>query len=310
MYILTLALFMTGVSPAFTDVLTSEWMGAFAEYNLVDIPVIPGTHQSGIRKPANAASYVAWGWARTQVMTLKDQLENGVRFLDLRVSVKARKERVILSHSILSNLSLEDALEVVAQFLTEHESEGVILLIRRDTAFGDLSLHQRRILSEVLRKSNLDLADVSCTENNLGSIKVKHIAGKALIFTEPNTLIPTLPFLWRSTLTYQDIWRSKSMRNAKKLITTYMSRPYSNKRDELGGVAIDGNFPPLQQIHSSLKLNSWFMDNLLTNWTQRLYSKIGIVLIDFATPQYLQSLVKINFLASPQPSYNTYRYDA
>jgi hypothetical protein len=292
-YIVSIIQFLIGLTAGATAVDKSDWMSGFSEYKLVDLPVIPGTHHSGVRRPASIASYVAWGWMQCQEMKLRDQLENGVRFLDLRVFVDASSERVILSHSFLSNVSFLDALNIVSQFLQDHTSEGVIILVRGDTAFGDLNQAQMDVLSDLILKAGLPLADVSSEVNTLGSIKVKDIAGKILLFAEPLTLNATVPFLWRSTLKYRDIWRNGSSSEAKDVINTYMTTPYSHEEGEFGGVALDGNFIPIQQKYSSPMMNAWFMENLTSTWQSR--AKVGIVVIDFATPEYLHALVDINF---------------
>lgn len=267
----------------------SNWMESFQNYNLVDLPIIPGTHHSALLTPAWFYTYLPWAWAKCQTMSLMNQLDNGVRFLDLRVFVDVEARDVIISHTFLSNTSLLEALIVIGEFLQLHPSEGLIVLLRRDFHFGVLTADAIALLSGIVRQSGLSIVDVP--KESLGSVKVSDIAGKILLFTEEATLESNIPYLLRTQLEYRDVWRTSSMDEARDSVHDYMSKPYNHRPAAFGGVALDGQFGIWQPRHTSPGLNRWFVTNLTSSWASR---KIGIVMIDFATPEILASLVQTN----------------
>ncbi|POS86775.1 hypothetical protein EPUL_001534 [Erysiphe pulchra] len=110
------------------------WMGELED----DLPLsalsIPGTHNS-------PTCYTALPSVRCQAVNVKTQLQNGVRFLDLRVQpenpLDASKDHLILVHSafpvsLTGNKYLRDVIKIVDAFLDVNPSETVIISIKRE----------------------------------------------------------------------------------------------------------------------------------------------------------------------------------
>lgn len=270
-----------------------NWMESFAEWRLVDIPIIPGTHHSGVNNPRKRTSQPVWGWAKCQDIGIEEQLHYGVRFFDLRVRIIPKTEEVLISHGLTSDTSLAEAIEVISTYLQEHESEGVVMYIRADRWHG-VDKDSADLLAKIIKTTGMPLVK----DPILANLRVKDIAGKALLISTPETLSPQsgIPFLTNDKLQYCDIWQESTLDGAKSKIEAYMLKK-PERGDVFGGVAIDGTFPIRQQSQTSRELNTWFVDMLSSDdaWKDRIeLHQFGIVMIDFADFDLLNFLIGIN----------------
>lgn len=292
----------SGVSSASmkSSPMLENWMERFGDWRLVDIPVFPGTHHSGVNNPRKRTSQPVWGWAKCQDIGIEEQLHIGVRFFDLRIRVIPKTNEVLISHGLTSDTSLAEALDVIAGYLHTHSTEGVILYIRADKWHG-IDAECSQLLLEVITGSKITLSDET---NGLKDFRVKHLAGKALIVTPEETFapvaeastLPVVPFISSTCLQYCDIWQAGSIEEAKAKIDEYMTNGV-RAVDAFGGVALDGTFPIRQQSQTSRELNAWFIEKLSNEdkWKDKIeLGQFGIVLIDFADFDILTFLIGIN----------------
>ena len=315
------------------EVAGADWMADLQDLRVLDLPVIPGTHHSGVLNPRNLHSRVLWGWAQCQSTSIESQLLFGVRFLDLRVRVF--RNEVILSHRFLSDTSLNDALTTVKKFLSLHATETVLLLIRRD-ARHDFSVSDAVRLAEVIINSNVPIygtiddpgahdVRMHFHQENLGLdyLLVSDLAGHVVIFAdETDFVLPPgsldvynnfpssenrpvyIPHISNTVLTYVDIWREPTVVDAQSKIEEYLTHRYARGRTDMssfGGVALDSTFTligsiPDWPIRTNPELNLWFLKNLGLNWKHKVKKEnpLGIVILDFATFENIQDLVSYN----------------
>ena len=272
-----------------------NWMQNFAEWRLLDVPIIPGTHHSGVNNPRKRTSQPVWGWAKCQDIGIEEQLHYGVRFFDLRVRIIPKTEEVLISHGLTSDTSLAEAIEVIFGFLQEHPSEGVIMYIRADRWHG-VDKDSADLLAKIIKTTGMPLVQ----EPNISSLRVKDISGRALLISTPDTIRPQsgIPFLTNEILQYCDIFQESTIDGAKSKIESYMLKKPENTTDAFGGVAIDGTFPIRQQSQTSRELNAWFIEMLSTDdaWKDRIeLHPFGILMIDFADFDILNFLISINY---------------
>lgn len=115
---------------------TANWMGQLvgqtvagnsddSKFTLRDL-VLPGSHDSasgtiGPCKPFSAAG-------RTQNLTVGQQLEAGVRYLDVRVAASTKGGDLLsIWHGCLEGGKFEDVLQEVTDFVQNHDKEVIIL---------------------------------------------------------------------------------------------------------------------------------------------------------------------------------------
>jgi 1-phosphatidylinositol phosphodiesterase len=118
----------------FSSVSLGSWMSKLKDEYPLSALSIPGTHNS-------PAHHIALPSVRCQVATIKEQLENGVRFLDIRLQPEnprdSSKDGLILVHSafpisLTGHKYFRDLVNDVITFLDQNPSETVIMSLKRE----------------------------------------------------------------------------------------------------------------------------------------------------------------------------------
>ncbi|RXN33528.1 T-box-containing TBXT-like protein [Labeo rohita] len=88
-------------------------------------------------------------WATTQEDSITNQLDLGIRFLDLRIAHKIKDPDKVFyfAHGIYSLLTVKEALTEVAHWLDQHSKEVVIIAL---SAFDGMNLDQHKDLIQFL----------------------------------------------------------------------------------------------------------------------------------------------------------------
>uniref|UniRef100_A0A8C6U1N6 Phosphatidylinositol-specific phospholipase C X domain-containing protein n=1 Tax=Neogobius melanostomus TaxID=47308 RepID=A0A8C6U1N6_9GOBI len=148
----------------------SDWMSQLPAHKqtsmLYDL-VIPGSHDSmsydldinsSIIEPNLLKTYshmrivraIMERWAKTQESTMRQQLDAGARYFDLRI---ARKEndpdptRLYFYHGLLTHTDVETVLRAINDWAEQHPKEIIILALSHFKGFGsnELQLHQHLV---------------------------------------------------------------------------------------------------------------------------------------------------------------------
>lgn len=111
----------------------NDWMKNIPDSCLISEINIPGTHDS-------CARFIHFSRnAKCQELSITEQLQIGIRFIDLRV--KKKKDELILVHGVLTCyedknkkniLSLDKVIAECRKFLSLYPSETVLLSLKRD----------------------------------------------------------------------------------------------------------------------------------------------------------------------------------
>lgn len=122
-----------------------SWMGDIPDDVLVTALSIPGTHDSGcIDGPV--------GFAKTQNLDIAEQLNAGIRFLDIRLAHYQDDLRV--HHDVVyMGKNYNDVLQICVDFLAAHPSEAIIMSVKEEERFdaplGDFAPSE--VLGRLLR---------------------------------------------------------------------------------------------------------------------------------------------------------------
>ncbi|KAI1770705.1 PLC-like phosphodiesterase [Hypoxylon cercidicola] len=108
----------------------SSWMRELRDEYPLSALSIPGTHNS-------PTCHVALPSVRCQAVGIRDQLDNGVRFFDIRVNVNSDSSDLALVHSafpisLTGNKYFKDMLDVIYTFLDANPSETLIMSVKRE----------------------------------------------------------------------------------------------------------------------------------------------------------------------------------
>lgn len=125
-----------------------SWMAKLKNETPLSALSIPGTHNS-------PTCHTALPSVRCQAVGVKEQLHNGVRFLDIRVqpedAVDHTKEGLILVHSafpisLTGNKYFRDLQNTVYEFLDANPSETVIISLKREGLGKSSDQHFSKVL--------------------------------------------------------------------------------------------------------------------------------------------------------------------
>ncbi|KAF2639881.1 1-phosphatidylinositol phosphodiesterase precursor [Massarina eburnea CBS 473.64] len=128
----------------------SRWMDSLPSALPVSAISIPGTHNAHTH-------YRGLPSVRCQVNTIKTQLENGIRFLDVRVqpasaSDTSKKDLYLVHGAFPISLSgtkyFAPLLQILYTFLDEHPSETILLSLKREGVGSATDDHLAAILTQ------------------------------------------------------------------------------------------------------------------------------------------------------------------
>lgn len=104
-----------------------DWMITIPNSRFLSEIAIPGTHDS----MAHSASLPFRSIVRTQTMNLEQQLESGIRYLDIRLAYKV--DHFELYHGSVSlGYRFEDVLNTVQKYLKNYPTETVLMRIKQE----------------------------------------------------------------------------------------------------------------------------------------------------------------------------------
>lgn len=122
-----------------SDVAASDWMGVIRDDTKLTEITMPGTHDSCARKFHNEDPFgVTSGISKCQNLTITEQLNAGVRFLDIRCEVNADNHTMKTVHGSTDCWNgndyyyLDYVFQDVYNFLDAHPSETVLISIKED----------------------------------------------------------------------------------------------------------------------------------------------------------------------------------
>jgi len=142
---------------------------------------IPGSHDSGsygisgrsriapdaeniIRKLFPFVPCVIRRWSKTQQYSIEDQLNNGIRYLDLRVASNASNDKLYFVHALFCE-EITEPFEDLLGFLQKHPKEVVILDFQHFYDFS--SQHHIQLISFIMKLFDGKIFVRSLEESNL-----------------------------------------------------------------------------------------------------------------------------------------------
>lgn len=106
------------------DIQPADWMSMLEDDLPVSSLTIPGTHDSAAHGPF--LPFVV-----THFMSIAEQLEVGIRFLDLRCALRSDIVQMVHGRAFLSQ-TFAEVLQSMYMFLDKHSTEGMIVTINQD----------------------------------------------------------------------------------------------------------------------------------------------------------------------------------
>lgn len=154
------------------EVLYSDWMKNISDETYLNDIVIPGSHDAG--------SYDMVWLGETQKYTIKEQLNVGVRYFDIRVNYE--DDEYVIFHSIINGVKFIPILNDIKEFITNNPTE--VLLLDFQHFSGNSQNGVYNLITEYLYNNNLLVVNET-TKSDLefiNSLKLKDVRGKCIIF--------------------------------------------------------------------------------------------------------------------------------
>lgn len=246
---------------------------------------IPGTHDSGAMHSFLDVS------GKCQDLNILNQLNIGVRFLDIRLQLVNDKLNVV--HSFVDQgLTFDNVLKDLNSFLNNNESEFIIMSLKEDADSKNSSVDFDDTLISVLKENKrIKLENLPET---LGEARGNiYILNR---FTDEELGIQAYSGWLDSTsfelgnLYVQDNYCIKDVNI--KIEDIKRTIEFSNNKDKLvlnfTSCYLDDAFPPTYAATACKTINDWLLENINND------NHLGIMIIDFATKELVESIYKRN----------------
>lgn len=112
--------------------LPQRWMSYLDDDTELSDISIPGTHDSGTK----TYSSLIKGLGRCQNMSIGQQLRDGIRFLDIRLTLLGINNLVVAHGPVNVNLKFLNVLNSCKAFLEDNPGETIVMLVNRATSHG------------------------------------------------------------------------------------------------------------------------------------------------------------------------------
>ena len=282
----------------------ADWLKLMQDFRVVDIPILPGSHNSASAEPREKMEGPMFKqFARQQEISIRDQLLSGARVLDFRLRFeggladKARgaleldedaHSRIRISHGFDTSYRLEDALAEVMAFLYSHPTEFVVILLKGDwepkKKFASDENKAQRVseVANVLKTSGLGFVHPEEARND--DIKVSDVKGRVFLVSDwlqddptddKNDLLQSNGIAYFSRSKYYkvcDIWNTKSKDAALTRIDNFMIMSRRTDENDRSLFALPGAalfvgvaLDRTEPCGRPKKWADWFASNLETN---------------------------------------------
>lgn len=292
-----------------------DWLKKLSDLLLISEINIPGTHDSCTFKVQFPLL------AKCQSKTITQQLNSGVRFLDIRVEKDG--ERLKLVHDIANckspsntkkNLYLEDIINDCKNFLLENPSETILLSYKRDDGanqeetfdvFFENYLNKDAIwykenrvpaLKEVrgkivlLNRDNIDKSNEKYTDLNTGINLSTWIYQKENVerIYETAELLSRNESITGKTFTVQDLY---GLTPQKKWSLTVL--PFIKNPPETDDILI--TFFSCGSPFYNPKRSAKYINKKLTKVNLEKGKKYGWIILDYPTENFTKEIIDSNF---------------
>ena len=281
---------------------SSNWMERIRDETKLSALSIPGTHDSATQYVSLSSIF------QCQDTAIKTQLENGYRYLDIRLVIDGQD--LILKHNFAKcknnnsffskPLSLDDVLKDIYTFLDKHPSEAVIFCVKKENSKDNLDVLKQLLTNKVYSNSSYWYLENRIP--TLGEVRNKIILATRFESEEG------LYFNWdeQGDRTILDVPHSQSSINETE--SAYIQDRYNyGIKDKINAIeyslencrandttfylnfaSTSGKGKMGHPKKYAKKINDYLMHY---KWKKNNY---GIIIVDFANPQLAQIIYSTN----------------
>lgn len=274
----------------------NSWMTGLPDNTNLARITIPGTHDSGARfEPIG-------GTAKCQNLTIGEQLEAGVRFLDIRC--RHIGDAFAIHHgSIYQNLNFTDVITACLSFLDNHPGETIIMCVKEEyDPTGNTRSFEQTFDSYVA--VNPGRWHMGASVPNLGSVRNKIVLLRRFgAASTPKGIDATN---WADNTTFTSSNADATLRvqdqyvvpdnNAKWTgVTNLFSEANASTNNTLFINFTSGYKSLIFGIPSITTVSNNINPRINTYFTTNTYGRYGIIPMDFVDATRAQLIVESNF---------------
>lgn len=261
------------------DNIGSKWISQINENSSISDLIIPGTHDS--------ATYLLNGFyvpfGKTNNLNILEQLEAGIRFLDIRCTYKDNK--FILCHSFLMfSGTLDQVIQNCYSFLQNEKDEFIIMSIKED--YTNDSNFDNAMDSYILSIQE-SMNNIFYLENKLP--KIKDVKGKIILFSRYSTSLGFQTSNWKDNSTsivspfikVQDEYKNNNSKKIEKI------KEFNN--DDFAGLKL--NYTNIQANFLSIFQNA----KLINSYLKEITFNPSIIVFDYPTSDNIKKIIEFNF---------------
>ena len=271
------------------DAYSKNWLKNVDDNAKITEVSLPGTHDSG------ATHSIADVAGKCQDISIKTQLEIGVRFFDLRLQLVNDEFKIV--HSFVDqNLKFSIVLKDLYSFIKENSSEYLIISIKEEASPVNSTLW----FDEALIRDFEEYKDVFMINENKLPETVKEARGKIYLLSRfsGNIGIPA-HYGWADDCSFefdnifvQDNYNIQNIEDKKSDILNAINYANTNKNKlvlNFTSCYLDPGFPPLYAGTAALAINPWFLETI-----KETKDNLGIIVADFITESLAKAIYMRN----------------
>ena len=278
----------------------NNWMASVKGTTLLSQMSIPGTHDSG-------AMYEPFpGTAICQNLTISEQLNVGIRFLDIRC--RHIDDAFTIHHgSIYQNLNFNDVLTACISFLNNNPSETIIMSVKEEYDSENIT----RTFEETFYTYLNSTSDKWYLGNSIPDLET--VRGKIVLFRRfgCSQYIGLNATSWDDDTTFS-ISNNSSMRVQDNYSNDSASEKWSSVTSMISEATVGdavtlfvnftSGYTSFLGIPSITTVSDYVNPRLETYFTQNTYGRYGILVMDFANATRAELIYSTNFTTTiPSP---------
>lgn len=250
---------------------------------------IPGTHDS--------AAYTSWiaikaPWVVTQDDTITNQLNKGIRYLDLRVGKDGNMYHG--STRVGSEAGLAGHLQELKAFLEQNPGEFILIRIKGE-GFTYNTADDVRNFRLVLEKAINDSGIASYLYKG-NAPTVEQMRGKVLILDNTDVLGDYTSYIYGSSLNIQDNYENVNRQEKLAAITQKMKEANNlNKKLTISHVSYTAGWATPRKLAGEMNpdVEQWIATN------KQQYPITGVIPMDFPPTSLIEQIASNNKILAP-----------
>lgn len=276
-----------GFSGALSDHTTNkdyaDWLSKVDDHTLLRDVSLPGSHDT------MALYSIADLAGQCQTLSLKEQLNLGVRFLDIRL--KEDKNSLKAVHGFIDQKATFKSIDkTISTFLKNHPSEFIIMSIKEEADPNESNISFEEALLNYL-DNDIYLKNQREIPNYISEIR-----GKVVILSRYKDSTIGIPAYegWQDSTSFtlpndiyvQDTYQIESKEQKQdEIVKCFNETGHALKINFLSAYRTNG-FPPSQAMSAAKDINPWINEEI------DKYSDRGIVLYDYISESNMKAFFK------------------